>query len=80
MTVIENHCCDCAAPGYPCMGAACPNRRVTVFYCDNTRCSAHLTGADRLFVVGDSQLCRDCVEDMAERVGVDVEDLIEGEV
>ena len=55
MTVIENHCCDCAAPGYPCMGSACPNRRVPVFYCDNSRCSANLTGTDRLFVVGDSR-------------------------
>lgn len=80
MTVVENHCCDCAAPGYPCMGSACPNRRVTVFYCDNTLCAAHDTGTERLYVVGDSQLCAECVDAVAERVGVDVEDLIEGEV
>jgi hypothetical protein len=31
---IENHCCDCAVPGYPCLGEACSRRHVRVFYCD----------------------------------------------
>ena len=34
MLKIENHCCDCAVPGYPCLGASCPNRQVEVHYCD----------------------------------------------
>ena len=34
MLVIEDHCCDCAVPGYPCLGVHCPARRVPVFYCD----------------------------------------------
>lgn len=80
MTRIENHCCDCAAPGYPCRGNLCPDRHVPVLYCDNTRCTAHHTGADRLFIVGGVELCMDCVASIAERNGLEVEDLIEGEV
>ena len=80
MTRIENHCCDCAAPGYPCRGSLCPDRHVTVMYCDNTRCLAHSTGADRLFLVSGVELCMDCVASIADRNGVDVDDLIEGEV
>lgn len=80
MRAIEDHCCGCAVPGYPCLGADCPNRRVLVLYCDNTRCMAHYTGADRLFIVGDSQICMDCINEIADRNGVEPEDLIEGEV
>ena len=80
MIRIENHCCDCAAPGYPCRGDLCPYRHVTVLYCDNTRCTAHHTGAERLYIVGGVELCKDCVASIAERNGVEVEDLIEEEV
>ena len=38
MRKIENECCDCAAPGYPCRGAACPNREVLHVYCDGQNC------------------------------------------
>lgn len=34
MVKIEDHCCDCAVPGYPCLGASCPNRGVEAHYCD----------------------------------------------
>ena len=34
MIKYENHCCDCAVPGYPCMGKLCPNIDVPVYYCD----------------------------------------------
>lgn len=34
MIKYENHCCDCAVPGYPCMGSSCPNINVPVYYCD----------------------------------------------
>ena len=34
MVRIENHCCDCAVPGYPCRGSSCPLRRVEVHYPD----------------------------------------------
>lgn len=34
MTVIENHCCCCAVPGYPCSAPYCELLRVAVHYCD----------------------------------------------
>lgn len=30
----ENHCCDCAVPGYPCIHNECPRVSVPVYYCD----------------------------------------------
>jgi hypothetical protein len=41
MVKIENHCCDCAVPNYPCRGSHCPLRRVEVHYCD--RCGSEIT-------------------------------------
>ena len=34
--MIEYHdeCCDCAAPGYPCLGTRCPLRKVAYYRCD----------------------------------------------
>ena len=40
MVKIENRCCGCAAPAYPCRGASCPSRNVEVHYCD--RCGSEL--------------------------------------
>lgn len=34
MIKYENHCCGCAVPAYPCIGNACPNVNVPVYYCD----------------------------------------------
>lgn len=34
MIKYENHCCDCAVPGYPCIGNSCPCVNVSVAYCD----------------------------------------------
>lgn len=34
MIKYENHCCDCAVPGYPCLGNSCPRINVPVYYCD----------------------------------------------
>lgn len=34
MIKYENQCCDCAVPGYPCLGSSCPNINVPVYYCD----------------------------------------------
>ena len=62
MLLYENHCCDCAAPGYPCRGSSCPNRRVPVYYCD--KCGAEL---DEVYEVGNEELCEDCLKDMFRR-------------
>ena len=55
MTRIENHCCDCAAPGYPCIGWLCELRRVEVHYCD--RCGSE---AEEIYTVDGKELCEDC--------------------
>ena len=34
MIKYENHCCDCAVPGYPCEGSSCRYMNVPVYYCD----------------------------------------------
>lgn len=61
MTRIENHCCGCAAPGYPCMGASCPNRRVEVHYCDI--CGSEITEYED-FEDGDGrEICDECLSD-----------------
>ena len=57
MIKYENLCCDCAVPGYPCLGKFCPLRNVAVHYCD--RCDMEL---DYINKVGDEELCDDCYE------------------
>ena len=61
MLRIENHCCDCAAPGYPCMGRSCPNRRVKVYYCD--KCDEEIYDED--FVEdGDRHFHNECYKEL----------------
>ena len=55
----EDRCCDCATPGYPCLGSSCPNRNVPVYYCD--KCGDEL---DEVYVVEGDDLCEDCLKDM----------------
>lgn len=57
---IENRCCDCAVPGYPCQGDSCPLRRVPVHYCDNPKCNNEL---DEIYEVDGEELCEDCLKD-----------------
>lgn len=56
MKRVENHCCDCAVPGYPCRGDACPLRGVEVFYCD--KCGREL---EEIYDVDDEELCENCL-------------------
>lgn len=64
MRKIENHCCDCASPGYPCRGTSCPLRSVEVTYCD--RCDAQIdtVNEDVYEGVGGTDLCRCCYEEL----------------
>lgn len=55
MKRVENHCCGCAAPGYPCRGSHCPNRRVEVHYCD--RCGEEIVEP---FEFEGKELCEYC--------------------
>ena len=52
MVRYENRCCDCAVPGYPCRGSACPLINVEVHYCDV--CGDEL---DEVYDVDGEELC-----------------------
>ena len=64
MLRIENHCCDCAVPGYPCRGDLCPLTRVEVHYCDICKCEIE----DDIYDVDDEELCEDCLKDLFRRM------------
>lgn len=59
MVRYENHCCDCAVPGYPCKGSACPLTRVPIWYCD--KCKHEIE--DDVYEVDDDELCEDCLKE-----------------
>ena len=61
MVKIENHCCDCSVPAYPCRGSSCPNRTVEVTYCDH--CDAEIAPGD-IYKVDGEDLCEECLKDM----------------
>lgn len=61
MIKYENHCCACAVPAYPCLGASCPNRNVEVHYCDE--CGAEL---DKVYEADGAELCEDCYKEAEE--------------
>ena len=58
MIRYENRCCDCAVPGYPCRGNACPNRNVEVHYCD--KCGEEI---DEIYEVDGEELCEECLKE-----------------
>lgn len=64
MKVIENHCCDCAVPGYPCRGDLCPLTRVEVYYCDVCKCELD----EAIYDVDGEELCEDCLKDLFRRI------------
>ena len=63
MVIYENECCDCAVPGYPCLGNSCPNRHVKHYYCDDCR-----DDVEKLYRFDGEELCLDCVEKRLEVV------------
>ena len=68
MKRIENHCCGCAVPGYPCMGKYCPNTSVPVYYCD--KCGSEIY-CDEVYEVDEKDLCEDCLKEIFKK---DLED------
>lgn len=60
MIKYEDQCCDCATPGYPCLGAACSLRRVAVYYCDH--CDEEIE--EDIFIVDGEELCEECLKEM----------------
>lgn len=61
MKFITNECCDCASPGYPCLGDSCPYAHMIHYRCD--RCGAEITDEDDLYNDGESDLCLDCLKE-----------------
>lgn len=60
MIRIENRCCDCVTPAYPCRGTGCLLRRYEAHYCD--LCGEEL-GIDEIYEVDDMELCENCAEE-----------------
>lgn len=56
MKVIEDRCCNCAVPSYPCRGELCPNRHYVAYYCDI--CGAEMDNETN--VVDGSHYCETC--------------------
>lgn len=57
MMKIENMCVGCP-PERGCLGSACPNRNVPVYYCD--KCKDEVS-PDELYEFDDQQLCSECL-------------------
>lgn len=66
MMKVENDCCDCEAPGYPCVGESCPLRHCKHYYCD--KCGEE---TDELYYLEDEELCEDCVLNTLKKVEVE---------
>lgn len=62
MLRVENHCCDCATPGYPCRGNLCSLTHVEVHYCD--KCGDEL---DDIYDVEGEEFCEYCLKEMFRR-------------
>lgn len=60
MVKFENECCDCAVPGYPCLGDSCKNRRVPHYYCDGEDCGEEFHSSE-LYDFDGIMLCKDCL-------------------
>lgn len=56
MVRVENDCVDC---GLPCMGEACPLRRVEHRYCD--KCDEEIGG--EYYEVDGEELCEHCLKE-----------------
>lgn len=61
MKRIENRCCDCAVPAYPCLEELCSLRRYEAHYCD--QCGEEL---DEIYEVDGMELCESCAEESTE--------------
>lgn len=60
MVRIENDCCSCAVPGYPCRGDSCPLRHAKHYYCDCCRVEVDLEWT-KLYEYDGEELCEECL-------------------
>ena len=65
MVTFTNECCDCAVPGYPCIGDSCSLRHVPHFYCDD--CGGEVDEGE-LYDFAGEELCLDCIEKQLPKV------------
>lgn len=65
MYKIENYCLDCNANGLHCIGDACGNKKVRVYYCD--RCGEEIEN-NEVYDSDYEDLCEDCYEELNEYV------------
>lgn len=63
MKRVENLCVNCATGSYPCLGNSCPNRRVTIYICDECK-----DESETLYVYDDKELCINCIKQRLEVV------------
>ena len=66
MTRIENDCCDCASPGYPCRGNSCPLRHSVHYYCNKCNDELDITDIDTHVIDEETHYCDDCYQEMIE--------------
>ena len=60
MRKLENECCGCAVPAYPCLGEGCPRRYVPHYYCD--KCGGEFEPeALYLYDEDEEELCMECL-------------------
>lgn len=64
MTVFEDMCVGCTSLGLPCLGRACPRRRVEVHYCD--QCGDELPTTQ--WTDNEVELCEYCADEAGEDV------------
>ena len=64
MIKYENECCNCAVPGYPCLGSLCSNRNVAHYYCD--RCKNEVNYED-LYCYDGVEVCSECLLELVPR-------------
>lgn len=55
-----NECCDCAVPGYPCLGYGCSLRHVVKYKCD--MCYEEDLNEDEIIDISNMHVCKECYE------------------
>lgn len=65
MVRVQNDCCDCAVPGYPCIGERCELRHNPHFFCDDCGDEVY---SGKLYHYEGEELCGDCVLERLEVV------------
>ena len=63
MIKIVDMCCDCAVPGYPCLGSSCPRRNVEVHCCDICGEQFGDTVPSDIYDVDGEEICEECLKE-----------------